>query len=73
MSDLTALHEKVGRLDGKLDFLVDSERNRQRQLEQHDQRIRKLERGWAKLFGFLAFIPVACTAVWKFLTGNNKS
>lgn len=40
MSDLTALYEKVGRMDGKLDLIVAG-------LPDHEKRIRALEkRSW---------------------------
>jgi hypothetical protein len=59
MSD--PVQNTLGRIEGKLDSLVDLHRD-------HEQRLRSLESSRSKLLGVAAGVSAAVSLAWKWLT-----
>ena len=52
----------VGRIDGKLDSLIEGQKERDGRYKDHDERIGKLERGHARIIGWAAGAATCASA-----------
>lgn len=61
----------LGRVEGKIDSVLQSQARIEDRLDSHERRIGSLERWQSKVLGLAGGVSVLASAAWEYFTGRS--